>query len=61
LKAVDDISFFTLQEKKNLKARMQAAGMTVDQKNALPLTGRGRPLLAVFDPHSLRMRALFKG
>jgi hypothetical protein len=61
LKAVNDINFFTLEEKKILAQRMRAAGLAPDRKNALPLTGRGRPLLAVFDPESLRMTAIFEG
>jgi len=28
--------------------------------NAMPLTGRGHPLLAVFDPASLKIIAIFK-
>src|SRR5271167_2871710 len=60
LKNVDDIRYFSAAEKKRLKQRMQAAGFATDQRNAMPLTGRLRPLLAVFDPASLRITAIFK-
>jgi hypothetical protein len=60
LKKVDDLGFFSAAEKKSLKEQMRAAGMAADQLNSIPLTGRGRPLLAVFDPASLKMTALFK-
>jgi hypothetical protein len=61
LKKVDDLGYFSSVEKKVLKERMRAAGLATDQPNSLPLTGRGRPLLAVFDPSSLRIAAIFKG
>jgi hypothetical protein len=60
LKKVDDIRFFTNVEKKALKKRMQAAGLATDLKDAIPLTGRGRPLLAVIDPKSLKITAIFE-
>ncbi|HTV94802.1 MAG TPA: hypothetical protein VME42_02340 [Steroidobacteraceae bacterium] len=57
LKRIDDIKFFTGAEKKLLRRRMAAAGFSPDQANGLALTGRARPLLAVFDPKSLRILA----
>ena len=39
---------------------MHAAGLATDQLNAMPLTGRGHPLLAVFDPASATLTAIFK-
>jgi hypothetical protein len=60
LKKVDDVGYFSGADKKRLKDRMQAAGYATDQLNAIPLTGRGKPLLAVFDPVSVRMAAVFK-
>ncbi len=60
LKNVDDITYFSRPEKKRLKERMQASGLATDQKNALPLTGRGHPLLAVIDPSSLKITAILK-
>jgi len=49
LKKVDDVAYFSRGEKNKLKDRMQAAGFGADQMNTMPLTGRGKPLLAVFD------------
>jgi hypothetical protein len=60
LKKVDDVAYFAKSEKKKLKERMKAAGMPDDQLNTMPLTGRGHPLLAVFDPVTLKITGLFK-
>src|SRR5450759_1978794 len=60
LKKVDDLGYFSSADKNALKERMRAAGLATDQLNSMPLTGRGRPLLAVFDPASLKITALFK-
>jgi hypothetical protein len=60
LKKVDDVGYFTPKEKKILGDKMRAAGYSPGQPNAIPLTGRGRPLLAVFDPATTRLAALFK-
>lgn len=59
LKKVDDVGYFMGSDKKKLKERMRAAGLATDQKNSMPLTGRGKPLLAVFDPESLKITAIF--
>jgi hypothetical protein len=58
LKKVDQVAYFFGSEKKQLKERMQAAGLPTDQANSMPLTGRGHPLLAVFDPASLKIEAI---
>lgn len=60
LKTVDDVGYFVGSEKQQLKERMRAAGLTTDQPNSMPLTGRGRPLLAVFDRDSLRITAILR-
>jgi hypothetical protein len=60
LKEVDAVAYFSTGEKKLLKERMRAAGLPTDQLNSMPLTGRGHPLLAVFDPTSLKIMAIFK-
>jgi hypothetical protein len=60
LQKVDDIKFFSPGQKKVLKARMLAAGISTDQVNALAFTGRAHPLLAVFDPSSLKLAATIK-
>jgi hypothetical protein len=59
LKRVDDVAYFAKSEKRGLKERMTAAGLADDQLNAMPLTGRGHPLLAVFDPVTLKIVATF--
>ena len=60
LKKVDAVAYFSTGDKKLLKERMRAAGLPTDQLNSMPLTGRGHPLLAVFDPTSLKIMAIFK-
>jgi hypothetical protein len=60
LKKVDDVAYFAKSEKKKLKERMKAAGLPDDQLNTMTLTGRGHPLLAVFDPVTLKMIGTFK-
>jgi hypothetical protein len=58
LKKVDDLRFFTGAQHKILKQRMQALGFVPDAPNTMPMTGKGTPLLAVFDPYDLRIKAL---
>jgi hypothetical protein len=60
LKHVDDVAYFAGSDKKKLKERMRAAGFATDQLNSIPLTGRGRPLLAVFDPTTVKLTAILK-
>jgi hypothetical protein len=60
LKKMDELRFFFPKEKTTLNQRMQAAGVPSDQSNSIPITGRRRPLLAVFDPVSLKMTGTFK-
>ena len=60
LKNVDEVAYFSPAEKKRLKELMRASGLATDQKNAMPLTGRGHPLLAVIDPSSLKITAILK-
>jgi len=60
LKKVDDVPYFAKSEKKKLKERMKAAGLPDDQVNTMPLTGRGHPLLAVFDPVTLKITGIIK-
>ena len=60
LKKVDDVPYFAKSQKKKLKERTRAAGLPDDQLNTMPLTGRGYPLLAVFDPVTLKITELFK-
>jgi len=60
LKRVDDIKFFGLKEQTLLKQRMTALGLAPDRANGIALTGRKRPLLAVFDPSTLRLLAYIR-
>jgi hypothetical protein len=59
LKRVDDVAYFAKSQKTTLKEKMRAAGMADDRLNTMPLTGRGHPLLAVVDPASLKIIAVF--
>ena len=59
LRKVDDVTYFSKNEKKILKDKMKAAGMADDRLNSMPLTGRGPPVLAVMDPASLKITGLF--
>jgi hypothetical protein len=58
LKKVDDWGYFSKKEKTLLKERMQERGFAVDAAATIPLTGRDRPLLAVFDLSTLKIEAL---
>jgi len=60
LKKVDDLGYFSRADRNTLKARMRDAGLATEQSNAIPLIGRGHPLLAVFDPSSLRLQGIFR-
>ncbi len=60
LTKVGDSAYFSIAERKTLGERMRAAGFDPEVANALPFTGRRRPLLAVFDPTSLAMLAIFE-
>jgi len=60
LKKVDGVAYFARGEKKILKEKMKAAGLSDDKLDAMPLTGRGHPLLAVFDPESLELKAVLR-
>ena len=60
LKKPDDVKYFSGKERKMLKEQVRAAGLATDQANAMALSGRGRPLLAVFDPATLQLTAIFK-
>jgi hypothetical protein len=57
---VGDSTYFSLAERHTLAERMRAAGFDPEIANALPFTGRRRPLLAVFDPKTLALVATFQ-
>jgi hypothetical protein len=58
LRRVDDLKYFSANQRKLLRQRMQADGFPADEAIAMPMTGHGVPLLAVFDPKTLQLRAL---
>ncbi|HXN09648.1 MAG TPA: hypothetical protein VN859_00275, partial [Steroidobacteraceae bacterium] len=58
LQRVDDVLYFSRPQKDALQKSMRAAGLATDQLNAIAFTGRGTPLLAVFDPSQRRLRAI---
>jgi hypothetical protein len=60
LKRVDDVAYFADSEKKLLKGKMRSAGLPEDKSDTMPLTGRGHPMLAVFDLASLKITAVLK-
>jgi len=60
LKKVDDVAYFSRREKNKLKEHIQAAGFSTDQMNTMPLIGRGKPLLAVFDLANLKIVGILR-
>jgi hypothetical protein len=58
LKRVDDIKFFSSQERELLKQRLSAAGLS--PAHGIAFFGRSRPLLAVVDPNSMKILALIE-
>ncbi len=58
LRKVDDLRYFSGKQRQLLRQRMQARGFPPDAPITMPMTGHGVPLLAVFDPATLRIRAL---
>lgn len=60
LKKLDDVKYFSGNDKKILRQKMQAHGMSADSQNAIALTGRARPLLVVMDPNTLKVAAILR-
>jgi hypothetical protein len=60
LKKVGDLRYFSGNQRKLLRQRMEAHGFPPDQPITLPMTGHGVPLLAVFDPQTMRIGALLR-
>jgi hypothetical protein len=60
LKKIDDVAYFVKNQKQDLKEQAKAAGFPDDQANAMPLTGRGHPMLAIFDLKTLEIRKLLR-
>jgi hypothetical protein len=60
LRGLDKMGEFSPAEHKSLKKRLSQMGFKSDVPVGMPLMGRGRPLLAVFDPATMRIKALIK-
>jgi hypothetical protein len=61
LGTVADIIYFSKEEQKVLQSRMASLGISTQQKNTLVMWGgTAQRLLVVFDPDSLKIRAMLK-
>jgi hypothetical protein len=58
LSLVRDQTTFTEAERRSLETKMRRLGLAPDRKDTILLTGRGTPLLAVFDPVTLQNEAI---
>jgi hypothetical protein len=58
LARLDDIKYLSKKEKQSLDARLSAQGLAPNQRNSLIMWGGSRRLVAVFDPATLRLKAL---
>jgi hypothetical protein len=58
LRTVDKAQGFSPAQKERLKRHLARMGVAADQPVTLTMWGRDRPLLAVFDRGSLRIRAI---
>ena len=60
LRVVDKMAEFGLHDKQVAAERMRKMGIPFDQPVALPMKGRGKPLLALVDPTSAKIVALIR-
>jgi hypothetical protein len=60
LKKVDEFFYYTKQEEQSLKERMAQRGFAADQPITLILTGRDTPVVAVFDPKTMQIKAILR-
>ena len=60
LARLDDIKYLSKAQKQSLRTRMSEQGLAADERNALILWGGSRHVLAMFDPATLRIRAILK-
>jgi len=60
LRPLDEIQALSRTEKHRLRARMLQLGLAPEQRNALLLWGDVRRVLVIFDPGTLRIRAILK-
>ena len=61
LTTLSEIKYFSKPEQKLMRERMEKLGLDAEKKNALVMWGgTARRLVAVFDPESLKIRALIR-
>jgi len=60
LKPLDEIQALSRAEKHRLRVRMSQLGLAPQERNALLMWGDIRRVLVVFDPSTLRIRAILK-
>jgi hypothetical protein len=60
LKPLDEIQALSRAEKHRLRVRMSQLGLAPEERNALLMWGDIRRVLVVFDPSTLRIRAILK-
>ena len=60
LARLDDIKYLSKAQKQSLRTRMSEQGLAADERNALILWGGSRHVVAMFDPATLRIRAILK-
>jgi hypothetical protein len=58
LKPVDKQMLFSKTQKATLREHMSRSGFPADQPITMFMTGRQSPVLAIFDPQTLRIRAI---
>jgi hypothetical protein len=58
LRKVDDWNYFMTKQRDILKKRMAEQGYDPNAANTMPMTGKGAPLLAIFDTHTMTIKAL---
>jgi hypothetical protein len=57
---LDDMKYLTQPQKQALRVRMSSQGLPVDTRNTMIMWGGSRRLLAVFDPATLHIVAIFR-
>jgi hypothetical protein len=60
LQPVEASGYFIFNEKSALTARMRKAGLHPEEHNTMPMTGRGRPVLVVFDWSTVKVQGILK-
>jgi hypothetical protein len=60
LQPLDKVQALDKADKQVAAARMRQLGFAPDQPRMLPMTGKGRPLVAVIDPATARIEALIR-